>query len=858
MIFVKVLIFSILTLFLLSCSSTTSTPPGDPLSADAPLSITWELISNVDLPDSFTSELVITNASEDTLAAEGWSLYFNFIRLLESHTNTEQVQITHINGDFYRLDPASTFTPLAPQEQVAVTLQASAWAIKETDAPSGFYMVHHGSEKIIPISDIEVMPFTLERQTSRMASDNLPVPTPESTYEKNLRLTHLPENEVPRVIPTPQEVTHHEGSFTIAEETTIYYQSGLEESASFLSESLAPLLGTSLPTQLEGAGSQDNAIVLRVNQTSSEIDGTAAEAYTLAINPQGIAVTGATTAGVFYGIQTLRALFPPEVYTRAASSVSLASMQIADRPRFPYRGMHLDVSRNFHPAESVKKLLDIMAFYKLNKFHFHITDDEGWRIEIPGLPELTTVGARRGHTEDESEFMYPSLGSGPYVDQLPGSGFYSREEYIDILQYAKARHIEVIPEIDVPGHARAAIVAMKARHKTLSNQGKVEEANAFLLSHPDDTSDYLSVQLWNDNVIDVCMPSTYAFLDKVFDELILMHQEAGAPLTTLHTGGDEVPHGVWTGSPACESVGTDNLHDYFLENVYQLLNKNNIKLAGWEEIALTESPGSPKGPNPAFVPYKFQAHVWNNVWGWGMEDMAYKLANAGYPVVLSNATNLYFDLSYDKSPEEPGYYWASFVDTYKAFALTPLDIFKTATEDNFGNPIDRNNQYPNRVKLTTQGRQNILGLQGQLWSERAYDQDILEYKVFPKLLGLAERAWTRQPEWATLEDDAIREAQLSQAWNLFANQLGQNELPKLDGFNGGIKYRLPPPGARIIQGKLYANTAFPGLQIRYSQDGTLPTIDSPLYTEPVSTETPIQLRTFSSTGRYSRAITVTP
>ena len=836
-----------------ACTSSTSNPSNDSMATQAPLSVSWEVLSNIDIPNSFTSELILTNTSQDTLPAQDWSLYFNFIRLIENHSNTERAEIHHINGDFYQLSPSSA---LAPQEEWTFTIQANAWAIKESDAPSGFYMVlDEGTEQeqIVPVTQLTVLPFINEHQTSRMASDAMPVPTPESTYEDNQRLRLLPVEEIPPVLPTPTQATYSSETFTLSAETAIYYQEGLENEATFLTEALAQVLETPPPSHPRGTSDGPGiALQAAIEPTLEE------EAYTLTITAENVTISGGSPQGVFYGMQTLRALIPPEGYTTPTSSVDLPAVSIQDTPRFPYRGMHLDVSRNFHTIESVKKLLDVMAFYKLNKFHFHLTDDEGWRIEIPGLPELTEIGGRRGHTVDELDHMIPSLGSGPFVGKLPGSGYYTRDEYIDLLRYAKARHIEVIPEIDVPGHARAAIIAMKARHQALSNQGKHNEAAQYLLSHPEDTSIYQSVQLWNDNVIDVCLPSTYTFLEKVFDEVRLMHNEAGMPLTVLHTGGDEVPHGVWTGSPACSLVDSDNLHDYFLENVHQLLDKHNIRVAGWEEIALTESADAPKTPNPAFVPYAFQAYVWNNVWGWGMEDMAYQLANAGYPVVLSNATNLYFDMSYNKSPKETGYYWASFVNTYKAFSLTPSDIFKSVETDNLGNPVDTKTRYPNRVRLTAEGQQNILGLQGQLWTERAPDAESMEYLIFPKLLGLAERAWAQQPEWATIEDDTIRRAQLAQAWNQFANQLGHRELPRLDGLNGGLAYRIPPPGARIIQGMLYANTSFPGLDIRYTLDGTLPTLQSPLYTGPMEVATQITLQTFSPMGHHSQPITLHP
>ncbi|WP_243665267.1 family 20 glycosylhydrolase, partial [Rhodothermus marinus] len=265
------------------------------------------------------------------------------------------------------------------------------------------------------------------------------------------------------------------------------------------------------------------------------------EAYHLIVDPEaGITLTGTDAAGAFYGIQTLQQLIDPSFYRQTSETIPIPALEVHDAPRFGYRGLHLDVARNFQPKAVVLRLLDLMARYKLNRFHFHLTDDEGWRLEIEGLPELTEVGGCRGHTETEATCLVPSHGSGPIPGQQPGSGYYTREDFIEILRYATARHIEVIPEIDVPGHARAAIKAMEARYARLKAAGRPEaEAAAYRLVDPADTSVYRSVQGWNDNVINVCLPSTYRFLEKVVDELRRLYDEAGAPLHVVHTGGDE-------------------------------------------------------------------------------------------------------------------------------------------------------------------------------------------------------------------------------------------------------------------------------------------------------------------------------
>jgi hexosaminidase len=516
-------------------------------------------------------------------------------------------------------------------------------------------------------------------------------------------------------------------------------------------------------------------------------------------------------------------------------------------------------------------MLDLMAFYKLNKFHFHITDDEGWRLEMAALPELTEVGSRRGHTLDESDHLYPSFGSGP--DPNPavshGSGYYTRADFIEILRYAGARHIEVIPEIDMPGHARAAIKAMDARYARLTAAGQTTDAeslllseSAFLLSEAGDMSEYLSVQMWRDNVVNVCQASTYRFLETVVDEIQSMYDEAGVPLTTIHTGGDEVPHGAWEQSPTCtrliqEQEDLHSVHDltrYFLRNFSRILNDRGLITGGWEEIALmpVEQNGQTVHvPNPEFLESRFRMNVWNNVWGWGSEANAYKLANAGYEVVLSNATNLYFDLAYNKDPEEPGYYWANFVNTRTAFEFIPFNFYQNATVDRMGHAIDPAT-YAGHERLTDAGRQNILGIQGQLWGENAKGPERLEYMAFPRILALSERAWTAQPAWAVSEDDIERNQELTESWSRFAHTTGRRELPRLDYLDGGVEYRIPLPGAIIEHGMLNANIAFPGLVVRYTTDGTEPTTSSTLYTEPVAVQGTVKLKAFDTRGRSSR------
>lgn len=837
------------------------------------VALAWKAVDNLHNGGaSYLFDLTFTNKGQTAWADHTWALYFNFERVIFPENVPPEVAITHLNGDFYRLTPTEKFPDLASGEALPLRFEASFWGIKITDAPDGFYFVFQEADatpqRPVPVA-VEVLPFETRAQTARMPEDRVPVPTARSRYEANETLSVLPSEAVERITPTPVRVTPGTGTFALTATTPVYYEPALEAEAQFLVDALQPLLGARLPL-ITGSPSEETALVLAIGDVTvdGDLKQTSDAAYRLQISPdEGIRIVGTDGAGVFYGLQSLRAWLPLDAYHQPSATLALDAVTVEDTPRFGYRGFHLDVSRNFQPKAAVLKLLDLMAFYKLNTFHFHLTDDEGWRLAIDGLPELTEVGGRRGHTLTEEDHLMPSFGSGPFPDELPGSGFYSREDFVDILRYAHERHIEVIPEIDLPGHARAAIKAMEARERRLLATGASEaEASAYRLHDPEDASAYLSVQRWNDNVVNVCLPSTYRFLEIVFDDIRAMYAEAEAPLTTIHTGGDEVPQGVWTASPACDAlIASDpalqtpkHLWGYFLQQVSDLLGTRGLTMGGWEEIALTEHHAdgqAAKTPNPTFAGRNFRPYVWNTVWGWGGEDMAYKLANAGYQVVLSNATHLYFDFAYDKDPEEIGYYWAAFIDERGPYELIPFDLFKTVETNQLGHPLDPS-AFADRERLTVAGQRNILGIQGQLWSENIITTDRLEYMAFPRLLALAERAWAVQPTWATIDERAVRTAARDTAWNAFANRLGQRELPRLDVLHGGTAYRLPLPGAIIDAGVLRANVALPGLTIRYTTDGTEPTVSSPEYTEPVTVTGPVQLKTFDTQGRSSRTTTV--
>jgi hexosaminidase len=359
-------------------------------------------------------------------------------------------------------------------------------------------------------------------------------------------------------------------------------------------------------------------------------------------------------------------------------------------------------------------------------------------------------------------------------------------------------------------------------------------------------------------------------MEKVVDELMGMYHEADAPLTTIHVGGDEVPAGAWEGSTECKKlIGApmnnetpvneiNDLWYYYLDKIHRMLADKGIQLSGWEEVGMRKTMLDGKHtliPNGQFADKNIQLHVWLNMPGWGAEDLPFKLANLGYKVVLSPVSNNYFDLAYYKSPDEPGYYWGGFEDLDKPFYFVPFDNYKTSKEDAEGHPIDPA-IFKNKERLTDYGKTNIVGIQGLLWSENLRSMDQVYYMLLPKLLALAERAWSQDPEWANAVDSSTGAALYNQSWSAFVNTVGKRELPRLNHFAGGFHYRIPTVGAIQKQGNILLNLQLPGLAIRYTTDGSEPTINSKKTSAIITEKGVIKIRVFDSIGRGSRTTTI--
>ena len=853
----NIVIFSALALLISSCTKQES----ENKVKDMNIKLSWGMITNMlEGESNCRAAFTIQNKSSQTIGNSGWAIYYSQIpRKIMNQPNAKAI-IKHISGDWFKIIPAQDFS-LAPKEQVTVHYDLSHYLIKETDGPLYTYIVRYdenGNETSVSrITDYQILPFEKPEQINRGPDDVVPIPSSARRYQENTILSLLPENVSHKIVPTPVSITSPAGHLELSAALKIHYSVDLLSEAKYLQEMLQEISGTKF-TILEKDYVEGKAIVLQTGPLS--INDFTSEAYVLDISSaSGVNITGSDPAGVFYGIQSLMALMPIDFYIMSQRKILVPTVRVEDAPRFPYRGQHLDIGRNFFSKNAVLKLMDLMAFYKLNTLQLYLSEDEGWRIEIEALPELIKVGSQRQHTSKDAAALHPSYGSGPiaYEEGTHGSGFYTRADFIEMLQYAEERHITIIPTINFPGHARAAIKAMEARYQHFMAKGKQKLANEYRLIDPDENSQYSSAQGYNDNVVNVARESAYRFYETVIKSISDMYREADVPFTFFHTGGDEVPHGSWSNSPLINKLletmpevkNPINLQAHFFRRATDILENYDVKIGGWEEVVMLRDTQGRHVPNPEFVDKNVVPYFWVNAWG--QEDLAYRLANIGYEVVMCNVTDFYFDLAYDKDPQEPGLYWGGFNKTRDAYETAPLDLFKTTTTTPSGTPIDIEKTFKDRERLLPENKKNIIGVQAQLWSETIKGDQMLEYYYLPKIIGFAETAWSER-DWETIANRDEREKETVKAWNVFTNILARKELPRLNSIFGGYHYRIPLPGAVVENGLLKANVEFPGLDLRFTTDGSEPTIESSLFAGPVEVSGTVKIRAFDAVGNSSR------
>lgn len=551
-----------------------------------------------------------------------------------------------------------------------------------------------------------------------------------------------------RTIPLPQSIVIYDGErpFLLGADVAVDAPAALENEARFMRDFL--------PEGLTGKSS--GKISLR-----ADLVDTNPEAYMIAVDHDGVTVNGASPAGTFYGIQTLRkalALGPGD-----DGMMELPAGQILDRPRFGYRGTHLDVSRHFFTVDEVKSFIDMIALHGVNKFHWHLNDDQGWRIQIDKYPRLTEVGSYRPHS---------IIGHvGPGYDNVPVSGFYTKEQAREIVDYAAARHIEVIPEIDFPGHMMAA-----------------------LASYPELGCSGGPYEVWcawgvNDGVLCPGKDFTMQFLADVLNEVMDIF-----PSQYIHIGGDECPKKEWVKCPSCQArikelglvekngVSPESqLQGYVTAFACDIVKKHGKSPIGWDEILECDI------PRDAII------MSWRGVEG------AAEGTRRGHRAILTPTSNCYFDFYQAKDTDNEPYAIGGLTTVENVYSLEPC-----------------------LPGMTDEQKSMVLGCQANVWTEYIATIDYVQYMVLPRLAALSEVQWL-QPHDKNFADFKTRVPALMAVYDRmgyrYARRIADVDVRyDVDSDNGALKVIC---------------SALPGYEVRYTLDGTEPAAESRLYTSPL-------------------------
>ncbi len=481
------------------------------------------------------------------------------------------------------------------------------------------------------------------------------------------------------VVPIPMKVTEGKGVFNIQNGTRIQVDetNGTMEMAELLTKKISSSSGLDLAiSSYNAAFPKSNTIVFTTLGADVALGK---EGYSIEITEANVFIKAVAANGFFYGLQTLLQLLPPDIEKSGsgAKAYTLPVVMIKDMPRFGYRGMHLDVGRHMYTVAFIKKHLDIMAMYKINTFHWHLTEDQGWRIEIMKYPLLTTISSMRNGTQ---------IGKSDESDNIPYGGFYTQAEAREIVAYAAAKYIKVIPEIEMPGHAVALLTAYPALSCT---GGPFEVRTKWGIS---------------DDILCAGNDSVFTVMQDILTEIMEIF-----PSTYIHIGGDEAPKTRWKECEKCQArIHTEGLKDeaelqsYFIKRIEKFLISKNRKLIGWDEIL--EGGLAPEA----------------TVMAWRGVQAAIDAATQGHDVILTPVDYCYFDYYQGDPATEP---------------------------ESFGGHLTLKTVYsfnPVPPVLTSDQAKHIIGVQGNVWTEYMKTSDIVEYMAFPRAIALAEVAWSQQ------------------------------------------------------------------------------------------------------------------
>jgi hexosaminidase len=488
------------------------------------------------------------------------------------------------------------------------------------------------------------------------------------------------------LIPQPVEIQLSGGNYLLTGTSTIGFNAPEgRKAAEMLAQKLNVPTGFSIKTRQDKAGS------IQFNLNTTSVPQLGKEGYMLLATPKGVVISANQPEGLFYGMQTLLQLLPKEIESKTATRMNwtIPGVKITDYPRFGWRGITLDVSRNFFSKEDVKKYIDQIARFKYNTFHWHLTDDNGWRIEIKSLPKLTEVGAwrvpRAGHFGQRSD---PKPG-----EAATDGGFYSQADIKEIIQYAQDRFVTIVPEIDVPGHSMAAIASYPELSCTKDPNIKVNPGTPFSEWYGNGTFKMLI-----DNTLNPSDEKVYEFLDKVFTEVAALF-----PNPYIHVGGDECYKGYWAADADCQALmkklnirHVEDLQGYFMNRVEGILKAKGKKLLGWDEIL--EGGISPEA----------------TVMSWHGIKSGIEAAKMKHDVVMTPTTFTYLDYQQGEETIEPPIYAG--LRLKKCYSFNPV---------------------PEGVEA-----KYILGGQGNLWTEQVANLRHAEYMTWPRGWALAEDFWS--------------------------------------------------------------------------------------------------------------------
>lgn len=517
------------------------------------------------------------------------------------------------------------------------------------------------------------------------------------------------------IIPAPVKAELKEGTFTISPSTKIVLEaSNVEKSAAFFNKYIKALYGFELKI-VKGNAYPENAIVLNYDRLDNELPG----AYELKVNKDNIYIGGDNEEGVFYGIQTLIQLLP----TEKSKTLAIQQCSISDAPRFGYRGMMLDCGRHFFSVDFVKQYIDFLAMHKMNTMHWHLTEDQGWRIEIKKYPKLTQIGSCRNGTIIGH---HPGTGN----DNTKDCGYYTQAQIKDIVKYAAARYITIIPEIEMPGHASAAIAA----YPQLSCFPNENTPIAKGVKWSGDSTGKQVQQSWG-VYPDVFAPTDYTFnfLQDVLDEVIALF-----PSKYIHIGGDECPKDYWKRSDFCQNLIKEKglkdehgLQSYFIGRIEKYLNSKGRNIIGWDEIL-----EGGLAPNAT-------------VMSWRGEAGGIEAAKQHHSVIMTPTTYVYFDYSQTKKE-----------DSLTIGGYLPLETVY--------------NYEPLPTQLTTEEQAFIKGVQANVWSEYMSNPSKVQYMVFPRMTALSEVAWSGKDKknWADFQQRLQTQYKRYDLWKVKYNTKG--------------------------------------------------------------------------------------